>query len=181
MPYNPGWQGQLQQYAQAQQNPYSYHSQGYATPQYQQQMQYQQNAQQGASKVDGPAEAMNRFLMQYPAQSLVPGFVSWPPLFDVNGRQFYTLSIEPDGRRNLETFDYAPHSQAQQVVIDGVTFASRDELDEFCAKVSIANSMIGRQNGVLGPVPAATATVPTAGTASAAQGADGAATLPHAG
>ena len=46
--------------------------------------------------------------MKYSNQ-LMPGFVS-EPMFDVNGNQFYTLSVEADGRRNLETFDFQPPS-----------------------------------------------------------------------
>lgn len=52
--------------------------------------------QLGVTKVDGADEAMSRFLIKYGNQ-LVPGFSS-EPLFDVNGSQFYTLSVEPDGR-----------------------------------------------------------------------------------
>lgn len=101
-------------------------------------------------KVDGPAEAMNRFLIQYPASQLVPGFVS-DPLFDVNGRQFHTLSIEADGHRNLETFDFEKHVE---IPISGTPgdYIQRAEFDELVSKV---NSIMGGQNGVHGPVQAA--------------------------
>jgi len=69
-------------------------------------------------KVDGLQEAMNRFLMHYPANMLVPGFVS-EPLFDIDGRHFYTLSIEQDGRRNPERFRYEPDFESQGFSIDG--------------------------------------------------------------
>lgn len=107
----------------------------------------------GAVKVDGPVEAMNRFLMRYPANVLVPGFIS-EPLFDVNGHQFHTLSVELDGRRNLETFDFQPHVEEQPVEIDGAQFVSREEFDKFTAKV---NAALGVLNGVHETVPAAAA------------------------
>ena len=115
-------------------------------------MPYQQQSL-GSIKVDGPTEAMNRFLMRYPANQLVAGFVS-EPLFDVNGRQFHTLSIEPDGRRNLETFDYKPHVERQSVEIDGAQFVSRQEFDDFTKRV---NAALGAINGVHAAVPSAAA------------------------
>lgn len=69
-------------------------------------MMQQQHA--GTIKVSGRDEAMNRLLMMYPANMLVPGFVS-EAVFDINGHQFHALSIESDGSRNLETFDYQLH------------------------------------------------------------------------
>lgn len=113
---------------------------------------YQQPTQQRVL-VDGPAEAMNRFLMRYPANQLVPGFIS-DELFDVNGRQFHVLSVETDGRRNLETFDYKLHVEQQPVQIDGAQFVSKQEYDQFVAKVSAALEAI---NGVHEPVPSAAA------------------------
>jgi len=112
-----------------------------------------QQSVNGVIKVDGPAEAMNRFLMRYPENMLVPGFTTPDPLFDVNGRNFYALSIEADGRRNLETFDYFPHEQMQQVTINGVTFASQAEYDDFLAKVK---AVIGEIDGIHGSVQADT-------------------------
>ena len=113
---------------------------------------YQQSVQQQPRVlVDGPSEAMNRFLMRYPANVLVPGFVS-DALFDVNGRQFHTLSIESDGRRNLETFDFFPHVEEQPVEINGVEFASKKEFDELAAKVNAVMEVV---NGLHEPVPAA--------------------------
>ena len=137
MPYNPTWQNPYvpQQFQQFQQQ----------TPTTQYAMPYQQQGF-GSIKVDGPTEAMNRFLMHYPANMLVPGFVS-EPLFDVNG------SVEMDGRRKLETFDFSRHED-KPVQIDGAQFVSRQEFDEFAAKV---NAVLGAQNGVYGPIPATTA------------------------
>lgn len=142
MPYNPTWQNPYmpqQTFQQFQQQ----------TPSTQYAMPYQQQVQQGfgSIKVDGPTEAMNRFLMHYPANMLVPGFVS-EPLFDVNGRQFYALSVEVDGRRNLETFDYERHD-ANPIKVDGAQFVSRQEFDEFAAKV---NAVLGAQSGIYGPI-----------------------------
>lgn len=106
--------------------------------------QYLQPVQQTAQiKVDGPQEAMNRFLMRYPANMLIPGFIS-EPLFDVNGRQFHTLSIEMDGRRNLETFDFKLHEEPIQA--QGVTRA------EFDALVDKVNKIIEAGNGIPEPV-----------------------------
>lgn len=112
-------------------------------------MQYQQPAlqqqQAGVSiKVSGREEAMNRFLMMYPANMLVPGFIS-EALFDVNGKQFHALSIEADGSRNLETFDYTPHVEPAKPQ-DYVTHA---ELEALLSK------LIGENDGIHEPVPAA--------------------------
>ena len=113
--------------------------------------QQQPMQQQQMTKVDGPNEAMNRFLMQYPASVLVPGFIS-DPMFDVNGRPFHTLSIEPDGRRNLETFDFTKHVSEQPTQTDYVSRA------EFQAIVDKVNQLIGANNGIHEPVQAAATT-----------------------
>jgi hypothetical protein len=91
---------------------------------------------------------MNRFLMRYPASMLVPGFVS-EALFDINGRQFHTLSVEADGRRNLETFDYTLHVEQQPVQTDEAQFVSRQEFEQFTTKV---NAALGALDGIHGPV-----------------------------
>lgn len=100
--------------------------------------------QQAGVRVSGRTEAMNRLLMMYPANMLVPGFIS-DALFDVNGRQFHTLSIEADGSRNLETFDYTPHVEPAKPQ-DYVTHA---ELEALLSK------LIGENDGIHEPVPAA--------------------------
>ena len=147
MPYNPTWvnpymQGTYQNYQQVPvQNP-SYP------------MQYQQGQQgiYGHSRImaDGAAEAQNRLLMMYQPNQLVPGFVS-DTVWDVNGRQFYVLSIENDGRRNFETFDYSKHEDSKPIQIDGAQFVSRQEYDEFVKKVYAA---LGALDGVHAAVPA---------------------------
>ena len=168
-PFNPAWNGGYQMGG------------AYAQPQA---MPYQQPW--NSAKVDGPAEAMNRFLMHYPASMLMPGFTS-DPLFDINGRQFHALSIEQDGRRNLETFDYTPHIEQTPINIDGADFVSRAEFDDFTAKV---NAALGAINGIHGPVQAAAGAVPDAAapapaptstvhTAGSSAGAAGPADLPR--
>ena len=163
-PYQPTWN-----------NPYLAQLQGYQNQQAMQQypQQYQQQEQPWNSvKVDGAAEAMNRFLMHYPASMLLPGFIS-EPLFDVDKKHFHTLSIEVDGRRNLETFRYEPEDSGG-FTADKTQFVSRSEFDEFTAKV---NAALGALNGVHEPVSATTAAVPAAGTAGRAEVQDGAASL----
>lgn len=105
--------------------------------------------QAGASiRVSGRDEAMNRFLMMYPANMLVPGFIS-EALFDINGKQFHALSIEADGSRNLETFDYQIHVDQPASVPD---YVSRDE---FQGLVDRINQLTGGSNGISEPVQAA--------------------------
>lgn len=146
-PYQPNWAGAL--------NAAATYGQQQAMPQQQApQMPYQQPW--NSVKVDGADEAMNRFLMRYPANMLVPGFVS-DPLFDINGRQFHTLSIEQDGRRNLETFDYKPHVEEQPVVINDSQWVSLEDFEDFVNKTEIALEEL-RNRGIYGPVqPAADA------------------------
>lgn len=153
MPYQSTWNNPYMA-----QNPYQPTTPSVTYPNITQQFaqQYQQGPTQGQGaqfqpdpvKVDGPTEAMNRFLMRY-ANALVPGFIS-EPTFDVNGRQFYVLSVEQNGRRNLETFDYTPHVEERPVEIDGAQFVSKQEYDQFVAKVSAALEAIN--NGIHGPV-----------------------------
>lgn len=84
------------------QNPYMinpYMQQAVVPPAMQQMQQMQQQQQTGVVRVSGRDEAMNRLLMMYPANMLVPGFIS-EALFDINGWQFHALSIEADGSRS---------------------------------------------------------------------------------
>ena len=131
------------------QNPYMsnpYMQQAIVPPAMQQMIQQQAPAmqQQAGVRVSGRDEAMNRLLMMYPANMLVPGFIS-EALFDVNGKQFHTLSIEADGSRNLETFDYTPHVEPAKPQ-DYVTHA---ELEALLSK------LMGENDGIHEPVPAA--------------------------
>lgn len=131
------------------QNPYTtnpYMQQAIIPPVMQQMMQQQPPQQQaGSVRVSGRDEAMNRLLMMYPANMLVPGFVS-EALFDIDGRHFHALSIESDGSRNLETFAYQLESQVGPS--DYVTHA---ELEALLSKLT------GDNDGIHEPVPAATA------------------------
>lgn len=110
-----------------------------------------QQQQQMSVRVSGRDEAMNRLLMMYPVNMLVPGFIS-DPLFDIDGHHFHTLSIESDGRRNLETFIYNPDPTFTQ---PNPEYVSRSEFQELVGKV---NHMIGDANGIPQSVQPATAT-----------------------
>ena len=128
MPYQPTWV-----------NPYM--------PQYQQGMpsmsqpmqQYQQPVN-GITKVNGRDSALQ---YQLPPNSMSPA------LFDNNGRVFYIVSTDGTGMKTVEAFDYTPHVEQQPVQIDGAQFVSRQEYDEFVAKVSAA---LGALNGISRPV-----------------------------
>lgn len=102
-------------------------------------------------KVSGRDEAMNRLLMMYPASVLVPGFTS-DALFDIDGRHFHALSIEPDGRRNLETFSYQLESTPTQLAASD--YVSRTEFQELADKI---NQMMGDADGIPQPVQPASA------------------------
>lgn len=115
------------------------------------QMQQPMQLQQQRPHVSGREEAMSRFLMMYPASVLTPGFIS-DALFDIDRRHFHTLSIEPDGSRNLETFSYQLDTAAQGAGHDHV---SRAEFDELLCRV---NQMTGALNGIHEPVQAAAPT-----------------------
>lgn len=182
-PYQPNWTGQ---YMAAMQQPMQYqqpaqYQQPQQPTQFQQPMAQVAQQMSGVMKVDGPDEAMNRILMRYPSALLVPGFVS-DPVFDVNGRQFHALSVESDGRRHLETFDYTPHVEEDPVEINGVKFASKKEFDELAAKFAVVMEAI---NELRTAVPAAGAAQPANGVAGAGDaGGDGAQQAPtgrHAG
>lgn len=136
-----------QQYQPTWQNPYMQQAQQQVAQAVQPAPQPYQR-QGGRLYVDGPAEAMSRLITMYPAGQLVPGFISIEA-WDVNGRQFHVLSVEADGRRNLETFDYFPHADERPVKVDGASFGSQHEFEEFTAKVAAA---LGAINGVREPV-----------------------------
>lgn len=134
MPYQPTWT-----------SPY--------LPQYQQGMpsmtqpvmqQYQQPVN-GITKVNGRDSALQ---YQLPPNSMSPA------LFDNNGRVFYIVSTDGTGMKTVEAFDYTPHVEQQPVQIDGAQFVSRQEYDQFVAKVSAA---LGALNGVHGSVQGSTA------------------------
>ena len=109
----------------------------------------------GITKVNGPQSAMQI--------NLPPNSISNPMIdsnFDGKNGTFYIVSTDGTGSKSLEAFDFAPHVE-QSISVDGAQFVSRQEFDEFAAKV---NAVLGAQSGIDGPVQ------PAAGT----QGADGA-------
>ena len=149
-PYNPTWQ-----------NPYlPLTNQGQpVSPMVQP---YQQPVN-GVIKVNGRDSAM-----QY---NLPPNSTS-PALFDNTGSCFYIVTTDGTGMKTVECFDFKPHVEQQPVQIDGAQFVSKQEYDQFVAKVSAALEAIN--NGVH-------AAVPATGTTTQPQGADGAAPLHDAG
>lgn len=122
------------------------------------QVQPYQQPVNGVIKVNGRESAL-----QY---NLPPNSTS-PALFDQSGGCFYIVTTDGTGMKTVECFDFTPHVEQEPVKIDGAQFVSRQEFEDFTAKV---NAALGALNGVH-------ATVPTAGTADATEGAGGAAPL----
>ena len=120
----------------------------------------------GIVKVNGRDSAM-----QY---QLPPNSTS-PALFDNSGTCFYIVTTDGTGMKTVECFDFTPHVEQKPVQIDGAQFVSRQEFEDFTAKV---NAALGALNGVHTAVPA---TVPAAGTADGAEGAHVAAQVNDAG
>lgn len=100
----------------------------------------------GVIKVNGRDSAM-----QY---QLPPNSTS-PALFDNSGTCFYIVSTDGTGMKTVETFDFTQHVEQQPVQIDGAQFVSKQEYDQFVAKVSAALEAIN--NGVHAAVPSTTA------------------------
>lgn len=121
-------------------------------------MQPYQQPVNGIVKVNGRESAL-----QY---QLPPNSTS-PALFDQSGTCFYIVSTDGTGMKTVECFDFKEHVEQQPVQIDGAQFVSRQEFEDFTAKV---NAALGALNGVH-------AAVPATGTANATEGADGAAPL----
>lgn len=136
MPYQP--------YQSTWQNPYMSgpYPQSQVTPLVQP---YQQPVN-GIVKVNGPESAR-----QY---ALPPNSMS-PALFDNDGKRFYVVSTDGTGMKTVETFDFSPHKEEEPIVVDGARFVSRDEFDQFAAKV---NAVIGAMgDGIHAAVPKAAA------------------------
>jgi hypothetical protein len=139
MPYQPTWNNPyLPQGPQTGALGQSY-IQGFQQQQYPQQYQQPVN---GITKVNGRDSAL-----QY---QLPPNSTS-PALFDNNGSMFYVVSTDGTGMKTVEAFDFTPHKEQRPLQIDGAQFVSRQEYDEFVAKVSAA---LGALNGIHGPVQA---------------------------
>lgn len=153
-PYTPNWQGQLAAGMQQSMMPQAPTIQPYQQP------------VNGVIKVNGRESAL-----QY---QLPPNSTS-PALFDQSGTCFYIVTTDGTGMKTVECFDFTPHVEQQPVQIDGAQFVSRQEFEDFTAKV---NAALGALNGVHEPVPA---TVPAAGTAGGAEGAHVAAQVNDAG
>lgn len=140
MPYTPTWN-----------NPYTttnpYQTQQ-VTPTVQYPMPYQQQPFNGIEKVSSKDS-----LYQLPMQ---PNSMS-KAYFDVNGKYFYIVSTDAAGAKTIETFDFFPHKEEEPVRIDGAQFVSRQEYDQFVAKVGAALEAL---NGIHATVPAtATGTI----------------------
>lgn len=138
MPYQPTWVNPYMQ-----QNPYQPVMQGMGQPTLQQ---YQQPVN-GITKVNGRDSALQ---YQLPPNSMSPA------LFDNNGQVFYIVSTDGTGMKTVEAFDFTPHKEQQPIQIDGAQFVSRQEYDEFVAKVSAALEVIN--NGISRPVQPTTGT-----------------------
>lgn len=156
MPYQP--------YQSTWQNPYMSgpYPQSQVTPLVQP---YQQPVN-GVVKVNGRDSAMQ---YQLPPNSMSPA------LFDNNGKVFYIVSTDGTGMKTVEAFDFSPHKDEQPIQIDGAQFVSRQEFEQFTAKV---NAALGSLNGVHESVPTA---VPAADPAIGRQGENGAAQVNDAG
>ena len=112
----------------------------------------------GVIKVNGRDSAMQ---YQLPPNSMSPA------LFDNNGQVFYIVSTDGTGMKTVECFDFTPHKDEQPVNIDGAQFVSKQEYDQFVAKVSAALEAL---NGVHEPVSTA---VPAADATTGRQGSNG--------
>lgn len=137
MPYTP--------YQSTWQNPY--------LPQFNQGQPLGQPYQQpvnGIVKVNGRDSALQ---YQLPPNSMSPA------LFDSSGKVFYIVSTDGTGTKSIEVFDFQPHVEQQPVQIDGAQFVSRQEFEDFTAKV---NAALGALDGIHGPVPTSTAADTTA-------------------
>lgn len=153
MPYQP--------YQSTWQNPF--------LPQYNQGQPVQPMVQPYQQPVNGIVKVNGRdSAMQY---QLPPNSTS-PALFDNNGKVFYVISTDGTGTKSIEVFDFLPHVDEQPIQIDGAQFVSRQEFEDFTAKV---NAAIGAINGSNAAVPATA--VPAAGTADGAKSAHVAAPL----
>ena len=90
----------------------------------------------GVIKVNGPQSAMQ---YQLPPNSMSPA------LFDNNGEVFYIVSTDGTGTKSLETFDFSLHEEERPIRVDGATFSSQKEFDQFAAKVSAVLGGINAQ------------------------------------
>ena len=132
-PYTPTWNNPY--LPQVQQPQYSPAVPGVTAP-------YAQPVN-GITKVNGRDSALQ---YQLPPNSMSPA------LFDQNGKTFYIVSTDGTGMKTVEAFDFSPHEEERPVRIDGAQFVSKQEYDQFVAKVSAALEAI---NGIHAAVPTA--------------------------
>lgn len=107
----------------------------YLNPYVHQQPAMLQQPTNGIIKANGPESAM-----QY---VMGPNSIS-PAIFDEGGKVFYVVSTDGMGAKTVETFDFSPHVEPEHVEVDGATFVSKAEFDEFARKVY---AVIGAGNG----------------------------------
>lgn len=135
-PYQPTW---VNPYAQ---QPFQ---QATAQPQaFQQPTNTFQQPTNGIVKVNGRDSALQ---VQLP-----PNSTSIPLIdsgFDGKRGTFYVVSTDGTGTKTVEAYDFSPHVDEPPVRIDGANFVSREEYDQFVAKVSAALEAI---NGLGGTV-----------------------------
>ena len=126
--------------------------------------QYQQPVN-GIVKVNGRDSALQ---VQLPPNSTSVPLID--SSFDGKRGTFYVVSTDGTGTKSVEAYDFVPHVDQQPVQIDGANFVSRQEYDQFVAKVSAA---LGALNGTYGPVQAQQ----SGPAASGIRGADGTASV----
>lgn len=126
------------------------------------QVQPYQQPVNGIVKVNGPQSAMQ---IQLP-----PNSTSQPLIdagFDGKKGMMYVVSTDGTGTKSLEWYDFKVHEKESPVVVDGVEFASKKELDELAAKVGVIMEVIHGSN----------AAISATGTANAVESPDGSASL----
>ena len=110
--------------------------------------------QQGIKKVNGEQSAL-----QYP---VAPNTQS-DPLFDMNGKVFYIVTADSAGYKTVETFDFFPHKNTEQ--LPQQVGVSREEFDALVAKVNSLEA----SNGIHGQLQPATTTASPAATTMASK------------
>lgn len=126
------------------------------------QVQPYQQPVNGIVKVNGAQSAMQ---IQLP-----PNSTSQPLIdagFDGKKGMMYVVSTDGTGTKSLEWYDFKVHENESPVVVDGVEFASKKELDELAAKVGVIMEVIHGSN----------AAVSATSTANAVKSPDGSASL----
>lgn len=107
--------------------------------------QQQQQPVNGIVKVNGRDSALQ---VQLPPNSTSVPLID--SSFDGKKGTFYVVSTDGTGTKSVEAFDFSPHVDQQPVQIDGANFVSRQEYDQFVAKVSAALGALS--NVTYGPV-----------------------------